>query len=87
MHGRYVCNAAIFCLQRNKYLYIIRRKEINVFLSIFDYLNAWVDTFDEAKMAYRTYSELSSLSDKDLSNLGLTRADIPRVSFRLDQRV
>lgn len=58
-----------------------------MFLSIFDYLNAWVDTFDEAKMAYRTYSELSSLSDKDLSNLGLTRADIPRVSFRLDQRV
>jgi len=57
-----------------------------MFLSIFDYLNAWVNAFDEAKMSYRTYSELSSLSDKDLSNLGLTREDIPRVSFRLDQR-
>ena len=56
-----------------------------MFVSVFDYLNSMMDVFDEAKMAYRTYSELSLLSDKDLSNLGLTRADIPRVSFRLEQ--
>jgi uncharacterized protein YjiS (DUF1127 family) len=35
----------------------------------------------EARLAQRTYEELSSLSDRELSHLGLTRADIVYVAF------
>ena len=55
------------------------------FTSIFDYLNDCMEAIDEARVSYRTYSELSQLSDRDLAELGLTRADIPRVSFRFDK--
>ena len=53
--------------------------------TMFDYINTWTESYDEAKLAYKTYSELSSLSDTELTHLGLVRADIPRVSFRLDK--
>ena len=53
--------------------------------TMFDYINAWSESYDEAKLAYKTYSELSSLSDTELNHLGLARSDIPRVSFRLDK--
>lgn len=59
---------------------------MNVFASFFNFLNVWTEAIDEARMSYRTYSELSSLSDSDLKHLGLTRADIPRVSFRIENK-
>ncbi len=59
---------------------------MNVFASFFNYLNDWATMVDEARMSYRTYSELSQLSDEDLAQLGMTRADIPRVSFRMDKQ-
>ena len=53
--------------------------------TMFDYINTWTESYDEAKLAYKTYSELSSLSDTELTHLGLVRSDIPRVAFRLDK--
>jgi hypothetical protein len=61
-------------------------EEMKMFVwTMFDYINAWSESYDEAKLAYKTYSELSSLSDTELNHLGLARSDIPRVSFRLDK--
>ena len=35
----------------------------------------------EARLAQRTYEELSRLSDRELSHLGLSRSDIVYVAF------
>ena len=35
----------------------------------------------EARMAQRAYEELSNLSDRELSDLGLSRTDIVYVAF------
>jgi DNA phosphorothioation-dependent restriction protein DptG len=55
------------------------------FSSIFDYLNNCSKALDNARISYRTYCELSQLSDSDLEKLGLTRSDIPRVSFNIEK--
>ena len=39
----------------------------------------------EARMAQRAYQELSNLSDRELHDLGLSRTDIIRVAYKLDQ--
>ena len=39
----------------------------------------------EARMAQRAYQELSALSDRELHDLGLSRTDIIRVAYKLDQ--
>ena len=62
------------------------RMEMNVFASFFNYLNLWTKAIDEARISYRTYDALSNLSDKDLAHLGMSRQDIPRVAFRIEER-
>lgn len=54
--------------------------------NIFNYLGTLASTMDEARLAYKTYSELSQLSDADLAQLGLVRSDIPRVAFRIEEK-
>ena len=39
----------------------------------------------EARMAQRAYQELSALTDRELHDLGLSRTDIIRVAYKLDQ--
>ena len=40
------------------------------------------DSLKQARMAQRTYEELSSLTDRDLAELGLTRSEIVHVAFQ-----
>lgn len=39
----------------------------------------------EARLAQRAYQELSRLNDRELADLGLSRCDIIRVAYKLDQ--
>ena len=40
------------------------------------------DSLRQARLAQRAYEELSSLTDRELAELGLTRAEIVQVAFR-----
>jgi uncharacterized protein YjiS (DUF1127 family) len=44
-------------------------------------LNFFLETAVETMQYYRAVMELYSLSDKDLNDLGLTRAEIPSAVF------
>lgn len=43
------------------------------------------DSVKEARLAQRAYQELSRLNDRELADLGLSRCDIIRVAYKLDQ--
>jgi len=43
------------------------------------------DSVKEARLAQRAYQELSRLNDRELADLGLSRSDIIRVAYKLDQ--
>ncbi len=44
------------------------------------WLSGVADTLARRRMARTTFTELSSLGDRDLRDLGLTRADLRRVA-------
>jgi uncharacterized protein YjiS (DUF1127 family) len=44
------------------------------------------DSVKEARLAQRAYQELSRLNDRELADLGLSRSDIIRVAYKLDQQ-
>jgi uncharacterized protein YjiS (DUF1127 family) len=44
---------------------------------MFEHLKSRLANWRRSK---RTYNELSALSDRDLSDIGISRSDIPRIS-------
>ena len=56
---------------------------------LMDQLTAAMDfmynSVKEARLAQRAYHELSKLNDRELADLGLSRSDIIRVAYKLDQ--
>ena len=54
-------------------------KMIEGFLTATDWI---YNTMRQARLAQRAYEELSSLTDRELQDLGITRADIVRIAFQ-----
>lgn len=51
-----------------------------MYILIEEMTNFFQRMFDKTRYAHKTAYELSQLTDKELSDLGLTRMDIPYVS-------
>jgi uncharacterized protein YjiS (DUF1127 family) len=58
-------------------------------IMLMDQLTAAMDfmynSVKETRLAHKAYHELSRLSDRELADLGLSRNDIVRVAYKLDQ--
>jgi uncharacterized protein YjiS (DUF1127 family) len=68
---------------------IIYNKEKEEMIMLMDQLTAAMDfmynSVKETRLAHKAYHELSKLSDRELADLGLSRNDIVRVAYKLDQ--
>lgn len=53
----------------------------SIFASILGTLASWRDDFLRYREFERTYNELSALSDRELSDIGLSRSDLTRASW------
>lgn len=52
-----------------------------MFTEIYKFLNTMYESIQESRILYRSYCELNSLTDRELSDLGINRYDIPRIIF------
>jgi uncharacterized protein YjiS (DUF1127 family) len=81
MHSISSCTATKSILHRTKSTYIefhdsgfAGEGTKNMILSIVDYLHAW-------KRYGAAVRELSTLNDRELADIGITRSDIPRLAW------
>lgn len=47
-----------------------------------EWFDAWLDEVYASKRYYTTIAELSKLSDRELSDLGITRSEIPSLAMK-----